>query len=144
MDSLSLVCKNSELAPEDKKVIIKGMLAYHASCGHIRKGKDDHYSIVIKSKDQKTVGAIVVSFRWHAMHVETLWIDEPLRNKGWGTKLMEEAEKEAVKRKCNLSYTDTLSWQAPGFYEKLGYSLYGKLEDYPKGAYLSYYCKKLP
>jgi len=119
------------------------MIAYHESKGHIRKEKDDYFSIVLKNTKNETVGAIVVSFRWEAMHIETLWIDQSLRNQGLGTKLMEAVEKEAIKRKCYLSYTDTLSWQAPGFYEKLGYTLYGKLDNYPKGHSLSYFKKDL-
>lgn len=143
MDNLKLISKDAEPAPEDKKVIRKGMLAYHASKGHKRKEVDDYFSIVIKTTNAKTVGGIVVSFRWGAMHIETLWIDEALRNKGWGKRLIEEAEKEAVRRKCHLSYTDTFSWQAPQFYEKLGYTLFGKLHDYPRGNALSYYVKRL-
>ena len=119
------------------------MLAYHSSKGHIRKEKDDYLSIVIKNQKNNILGAIVVSFRWGAMHIETLWINESIRKKGWGTKLMKKVEKEAIKRKCHLSYTDTFSWQAPKFYEKLGYTLYGKLNDYPKGGSLSYYAKRL-
>ena len=56
---------------------------------------------------------------------------------------MEELEVEAVKGKCTIPYTDTFTWQAPGFYEKMGYELYGKLENFPKDNSLSYYVKQL-
>lgn len=143
MDTFKLVARNNEPTPTDKKIMKGGMLAYHASKGHIRPEKDDYYSIIIKNEKKKTVGVVVVSFRWGAMHIETLWIEETLRSKGWGTKLMNMVEQEAVKRKCHLIYTDTYSWQAPQFYEKLGYVLYGKLDDFPKGCSLSYYVKKI-
>lgn len=66
-----------------------------------------------------------------------------MRGNNYGTRLMELAEKEGIKRGCTLAYTDTFTWQAPGFYEKLGYTLYGKLEDFPEDNSLSYYSKKL-
>jgi ribosomal protein S18 acetylase RimI-like enzyme len=143
MNDFSLISSNSELSEEDKNTVREGMLRYHAGKGHTRNEKDDYFSIVVKNAQSRTVGAIIVSFRWGAMHVETLWIEESSRKKGLGTKLMDEVEKEAVRRGCHLAYTDTFSWQAPKFYEKLGYRLYGKLDDYPKNNCLSYYFKKL-
>lgn len=77
------------------------------------------------------------------MHIDSLWVDESLRGKDYGTKLMKMVEEEAVKRGCTIAHTDSFTWQAPGFYEKLGYQLFGKLEDYPKGSSLNYYFKKL-
>jgi len=143
MNKFKLITRNDEPTIKDKKVIKEGMLAYHASQGHIRPEKDDYYSIIIKNEKEKTVGGIVVSFRWGAMHIQTLWIDETIRNKDWGSKLMIMVEKEAIKRHCHVAYTDTYSWQAPQFYEKLGYELYGKLNDFPEGCSLSYYAKRL-
>jgi ribosomal protein S18 acetylase RimI-like enzyme len=86
---------------------------------------------------------VMVSFLYHGMETQTLWVDESLRGQGWGRKLMAAAEEEGIKRGCTLSYTNTFSWQAPGFYEKIGYTLYGKLENFPEGSSLSYYSKKL-
>ncbi|PIQ73442.1 GNAT family N-acetyltransferase [Candidatus Roizmanbacteria bacterium CG11_big_fil_rev_8_21_14_0_20_36_8] len=128
-----------ELDPEDKKVMVDGMLAYHASKGHPRKTEVN--SILLKNKENKVKGAVVVSFLWNGMHIDSLWIDETLRNLNWGSKLMEMAEEEAIKRGCTIAYTDTFTWQAPDFYKKLGYTTYGELEDFPKGNSL-YYLKK--
>ncbi|MDO8608933.1 MAG: hypothetical protein Q7R95_00130 [bacterium] len=35
------------------------------------------------------------------------------------------------------------SWQAHGFYEKMGYKKYGKLDNFPEGNSLTYFDKKL-
>ncbi len=77
------------------------------------------------------------------MHIDSLWVDESIRKQDWGSKLMKMAEDEARKRGCTICYTDTFSWQASGFYEKLGYTLYGKLDGFPEDSALSYYSKKL-
>ena len=37
--------------------------------------------------------------------------------------MLTEFEKEAGARGCTLIYLDTFTFQAPGFYEKLGYSV---------------------
>jgi GNAT superfamily N-acetyltransferase len=48
-------------------------------------------------------------------------------------RLMAVAEEEAVRRGCRNAWLDTHEFQAPGFYEKLGYAVFGKLADYPPG-----------
>ena len=40
--------------------------------------------------------------------------------------------KRAVERGCHSVWVDTFSFQAPGFYPKLGYKVFGEL-DYPPG-----------
>jgi ribosomal protein S18 acetylase RimI-like enzyme len=77
------------------------------------------------------------------MELYILCVSESTRKQGWGRKLMEMAEDEARKKGCSVAYTNTFPWQAPGFYEKLGYTVYGKLEGFPSGSYLNYYSKKL-
>lgn len=126
---------------EDKKVMKEGMLAYHASKGHPR--KTETYSVTLKDDKDVVKGMVIVSFLWNGMHIDSLWVDEAARGLGWGAKLMRIVEEEAIKRGCSIAYTDTFTWQAPGFYEKLGYELYGKLDNFPKGNSLSYYQKKL-
>lgn len=131
---------NGEPNPEDKKVMVDGMLSYHVSKGHPRKTKI--YSVVLKDQNNKVKGIVIVSFLWNGMHIDSLWIDESLRNQDWGSKLMKMVEEEAIKRGCTIAYTDTFTWQAPLFYKKLGYKQYGKLEDFPQGNSLGYYFKK--
>lgn len=141
-DNLEFVLTNSKPSPEDKKVIVDGMLAYHANQGHPRK-KRDFLTILIKDKKNSVLGGIIVTFLWNGMEIETLWTDESIRGKGYGTKLVEMVEEEALKKGCSIAYTNTFTWQAPEFYEKLGYTLYGKLDNFPKGNSLSYFYKEL-
>lgn len=141
MDNFKLETINGKPSVEDQKIMIDGLLAYHASKGHPR--KTENYSVILKDKNNKILGLVIVSFLWTGMHIDSLWIDEQVRNQDWGSKLMKLVETEAIKRGCTISYTDTFTWQAPGFYEKLGYKLYGKLENFPKDNSLSYYSKSL-
>jgi len=141
MTDLRFVVSEGEPLQEDLQTLSEGMLAHHKNSGHPR--KTEKYSIFLKDKDGKVFGGVIVSFLWNGMEINSLWVDESVRNQGWGRKLMQEVEEEGRKRGCTVSYTNTFPWQAPEFYEKLGYTLYGKLEDLPKGFSLSYYSKKL-
>lgn len=67
------------------------------------------------------------------MFVELLAVPERHRGSGLGTQLMAEAEKIARARGCVGIYLDTYDFQALGFYEKLGFELFGSLEDHPRG-----------
>ena len=129
-----------EIDPRDKAVMVAGMLDYHASHGHPR--KVDTHSILIKN-DDTLIGCVIVTFLYNGMEIATLWVDEKMRGQGLGQKLMEMAEAEGKKCGATFAYTNTFTWQAPGFYEKLGYKLYGKLEDFPVGNSLSYYRKSI-
>lgn len=141
MDIVKIEKINGAPNAEDKQVMVNGMLAHHTNMGHPR--KTDTYSILLKDKESEVKGTIIVSFLWNGMHIDSLWVDESIRNLGWGGKLMKMVEDEAIKRHCTIAYTDTFTWQAPQFYEKLGYHIYGKLENFPEGNSLSYYAKKL-
>jgi GNAT superfamily N-acetyltransferase len=61
-----------------------------------------------------------------------LWVSDALRGQGIGRKLMSDAEVRALERGCHSAWVDTFSFQAPDFYRKLGYHVFGEL-DYPPG-----------
>ena len=67
------------------------------------------------------------------MYVDILWVHEDHRGKGIGSMLLAEAEKEAKARGCHHVHLDTMSWQAPEFYKKHGYTVIGILPDIPEG-----------
>ena len=79
----------------------------------------------------------------HWFEVSIIWVDEQVRHQGVGRCLMEEAECEARQRGCHYARVATSNFQAPGFYEQLGYSLYGRLENCPPGETVYYFWKAL-
>ena len=66
------------------------------------------------------------------LFIRYLWVSDALRGKGIGRELMSSAESRALERRCHSAWVDTFSFQAPGFYRKLGYKPFGEL-DYPPG-----------
>ncbi len=77
------------------------------------------------------------------LHVDLLFVPENARGGGIGRALMQEAEREAVRRGCHAAWLSTYSFQAPGFYQKLGYRVFGELPDYPPGHRSIFLTKRL-
>jgi hypothetical protein len=42
-------------------------------------------------------------------------------------------EAAALEKGCRLIFLDSFSFQAPEFYKKNGFEVFGKIEDHPKG-----------
>ncbi|MBD1845719.1 putative N-acetylmannosamine-6-phosphate 2-epimerase [Cyanobacteria bacterium FACHB-63] len=82
---------------------------------------------------QKIRAGVVGLTRWNWLLIETLWVEESLRHRGFGKQLMLMAEQEAKRRGCTEAILDTFSFQAKGFYEKLGYEMFAQVDDYPSG-----------
>lgn len=80
-------------------------------------------------------------FGW--MHVEMLLVPEPLRGQGIGSAMMALAETEARRRGCMGMHVDTFSFQAGSFYEKMGFSQFGVLDDCPPGYSRLFFQKRL-
>jgi ribosomal protein S18 acetylase RimI-like enzyme len=65
--------------------------------------------------------------------IEWLWVREDHRHAQLGTRLVLAAEQEAGARGCALMRVDTHTFEAPGFYARLGYEQFGAVADTPKG-----------
>lgn len=72
------------------------------------------------------------------LEISILWVDESWRGQGLGRRLIMAAEQEAQRRGCRFARLTTSSFQDPNFHTRLGYVLYGTLEDRPAGVTASY------
>ena len=91
---------------------------------------------------QETVGGLVGWTSFSYLHVNLLYLPDALRGAGLGSQMLAQAETEAMRRGCHGVWLDTFSFQARGFYERLGYSLFGAIGDYPPG-HSRYFLKKV-
>ena len=110
-----------------------------------RVGADGHTPLNIVEYDSNgnIIGGILGGTYWGWMYVDILWVREDHRRNGIGSRLLAEAEKEAVRRGCHHVHLDTMSWQAPDFYKKHGYTVIGVLPDIPEGNQKFLLMKKL-
>lgn len=90
-------------------------------------------ALLIHDESGNVVGGLWGRTTWNWLFVELLFVPEALRGAGTGAELMRRAEDEARARGCTNVWLDSFGFQAPGFYEKLGYTVFGILNDYPPG-----------
>lgn len=83
--------------------------------------------------DQSVDGGLWGKIVYDWMFVELLAVPEQSRGQGLGRALMQEAEQMARAHGCVGIWLDTYAFQARGFYEKLGFTLFGTIEDHPVG-----------
>jgi ribosomal protein S18 acetylase RimI-like enzyme len=66
--------------------------------------------------------------------VQQIWVHDAHRRQGIGRRLMDVAESEAVQRGCTLIYLETFSFQAPKFYQCLGFEIVAEFGGFPESA----------
>ena len=84
--------------------------------------------------DSRNIVAGATGYTWgEVCELRQVWVTADLRSRGVGRRLMKEAEAEAVRRGCRQLILTTHSFQAPGFYRKLGFEIVSEILDCPRG-----------
>ena len=126
---------------EASRALWAGLLRYNrAKAGPFRYSRR---VITVRSGKGRILGGVILQSYWKETYVELLWLSEKARSQGTGRELMREAERQARRRGSVLMHLNTYSFQAPGFYEKLGFRRVGKIAGSPKGASRYFYAKAL-
>lgn len=89
--------------------------------------------IFLRDEHGKIHGGLTAHIWGGWMYIDFVWLDESLRGQDYGTQLVQMAEDEARAHGCYNVYLNTFSFQARPFYEKLGYEVYGQLDNFPPG-----------
>jgi GNAT superfamily N-acetyltransferase len=76
----------------------------------------------------ETIGGLLARSLWGSLCIDFMFVPEALQGKRIGTSLMRRAEQEAIRRGCRDIWTDTYAFQARPFYEKLGFTIFGRLD----------------
>jgi ribosomal protein S18 acetylase RimI-like enzyme len=121
-----------------RRQIMKGLIAFNARA--VGKGQYKPLTITLRQGNE-IIGGLTGSSWMNWLYVDLLWIADKYRGKGHGRTLMKKAEAEARKRGIQNVYLVTFTFQAPGFYKKLGYREFGKLKNFPPG-HTRYWMKK--
>lgn len=119
----------------DKAFLVDKLVDYNLS--QVPATQEENFidlSRKVLSEDGKILAGIIVRmYCWRCIYIDTFWIDESMRGEGLGTLLLEEVERVAKENGSHLIHLDTFDFQAKDFYLSHGYSVFGELEDCPKG-----------
>lgn len=89
--------------------------------------------IALRDAQGHTIGGLWGETALDWLHIDLLGIPESMRGQDVGTAILLRAEEIARQRGCIGAWLDTFAFQARGFYEKLGYSVFGEIPDHPVG-----------
>ena len=126
---------------EDRETIELGLRAYNEPFV----GPREHRSLAVYIRDAGGAvrGGLIGGTGRGWLGIELFWVEESLRGQGWGSRLLEMAEREAIARGCTRSHLDTATFQAPGFYRRHGHEEVGRIEDIGNGHDVIYLVKQL-
>lgn len=130
---------------EDADFVYRKLFDYNISkvgpltVGPLKK-KESMKTILVCSETGTPLGGMVYEQKSpEELYVAYFWLPESLRGHGMGVKIVDILKKEAVRLRCKKVSLYTSSFQAPGFYPKMGFRL-TKQEPTPKyPAYTDYY-----
>jgi ribosomal protein S18 acetylase RimI-like enzyme len=128
-----------ELEQPEWGVIGGGISDYNTQQAGAENGQN--LCFVLHGPDEEVLGGVIGQTHWDWLYISLMWIKEEFRGQGYGGRLLALAEEEARGRGAKNAYLDTFSFQAPGFYEKYGYQVFGELKDFPTG-HQRFYMKK--
>jgi GNAT superfamily N-acetyltransferase len=114
----------------ERAAIIGGLIGYNDA--QAAAARHEEIAVVARAGDA-VVGGLLGNTNWSWLFIRQLWTAEGFRGSGLGRSLMKAAEAEAVRRGCSAAHCDTFDFQALPFYQKLGYEVFGQLDDYPPG-----------
>jgi ribosomal protein S18 acetylase RimI-like enzyme len=121
----------TDLNLSDMSVIVNGLTEYNASKTN---GEMPSYLVItVRDQMQNLTGGLLGATYLGWLQVHAVWLSDALRGRGYGTRLMRQAEEEAQRRGCPRVFLETLSFQALPFYEKLGYTVISQVADFPPG-----------
>ena len=107
-------------------------------------GLGDEADLAIFVRDAGRVVAGISGWTWgDCCELQSLWVEPSLRGRGLATRLLAAAEAEAAARGCSQTVHFTYAFQARALYERNGYQLVGRVEDFPSGTDVLWYRKRL-
>jgi GNAT superfamily N-acetyltransferase len=124
---------------ELRKAILAPLVVYNDSQVGPSRGRP--LAVAIGDETGAVIGGLWGSTGYGWLFTQLLVVPEQFRRQGVGTRLMQMAEQEALARGCRGAWLDTFDFQARGFYERLGYTCFGEIPNYPLG-HSRYFMKK--
>ena len=128
-------------APEIEHFLAERIYEFNARATGYFDG--DHFSGTRRDASG-VIRAGIYGYTWGGCaYVSYLWVDQSERHQGLGTALLVAAEEHAKTKGCSVVFLATHSFQAPRFYERMGYKQQSILQDHPIGYTSFIFAKRL-
>lgn len=131
---------SADLGPGDRDAVVDGLVGYNAAHGFPWPWRD--LDVVLRDGAGVVRGGALGETNAGWCFLKALWVDDGLRGRGHGSRLLAAVEDGARARGCVGVYLDTYSFQARPFYEQAGYAVFGTLRDHPPGGAKYYLAKR--
>ena len=126
---------------KDSRPLWRGLARfYQKTAGPYRYSRN---VLTVRSVAGGILGGLILQSWWKESYIELLWLSDRARRQGLGSELIAAAERRARRRGSRIIHLNTYSFQAPRFYEKLGYRRFGAVSGSPKGESRHFYLKRL-
>ena len=140
--SMTEIAFEVDEAPTTERIqsVIRSLVAFNEA---VAPPENREAVAVFAERSQVLVGGVVGFTHWNWLFVSHLWVDERERGQGVGTQLMSSIETVGSRRGAIGVHLDTFDFQALPFYERIGFSVFGVLPDYPPGHSRNFLMKRL-
>ena len=122
----------SDLTSEEQSLVTKG---FDEHSDEQTAPRYENESIKWLGTDERgeLKAVLTADILWDWIYVKDLWVSTELRGDGVGSELLKRAEEFGKSQNLQGVWLWTQTWQAEGFYRKLGYSEFTRFENFPKG-----------
>lgn len=130
--NVSIEFDRTALSASEQAVISEGFLAH--SLEHDAPEYNKERIKWLATDDQDAIRAVLAAdVLWDWVYIDELWVCPRARGSGLGRRLMRLAEEFAAAHELQGIWLWTQSWQAEGFYHQLGYEVFTRFDNFPKG-----------
>lgn len=131
MDSLTIEADGSE---RERETMFAWLRSFNENANGdfmqlLADGGEKPFFFAARSRGQLVGGLDGLTIgKW--MRINLMAVDPSYRGQGVGRQLVDAAISLGIRRGCLFGYVDTMSYQAPDFYRKLGFLEVGRLVDW--------------
>ncbi len=126
----------------DESIIQGGLAGYN----ELKTGYRDWRPLaaLLRDKDTgETMGGMIGRTSYGLLFIDLVFLPETMRGQDIGSRLLRMMEQEGVSRGCQSAFLYTITYQAPGFYERHGWTEFGRIACDPPGTARVFMTKSL-
>lgn len=128
--------------PDFERIVAQGLDEFNEQVAGLSDRRP--LNVIVRDADSnKVLGGAVGRTSLGLAFLDLFHLPSPLRGSGLGTKILEAFENEARQRGCSSAVLYTISFQAPSFYEKNGWTSFGEIRSEREGISRVFMTKKL-